>query len=159
MYTTDMICEMCGDTYELQNKHGGHPKTRPICGEQRCSNMWTYRARKKYYTEKKREAYFKYKAERYDYIRNINRKAKARQRFGIEDRELFIKEAGGVCTNCGKDKTLIVHHIDGNGRRSEVVNNSPDNLMILCQGCHVGHHRWGKPLKRRYSPISHESVS
>ena len=44
------------------------------------------------------------------------------------------------CMNCGKTQTnehfdLVVHHKDGDN-----TNNEPENLMILCQGCHCKVH-------------------
>jgi len=45
------------------------------------------------------------------------------------------------CMICGKEKTndnfdLIVHHIDKNP-----FNNKIENLMVLCQSCHIKQHK------------------
>jgi hypothetical protein len=49
------------------------------------------------------------------------------------------------CMGCGLKKDLVVHHADGNnGRNGKTLNNSLDNLVILCRRCHPRFHgRWG----------------
>jgi len=52
-------------------------------------------------------------------------------------RTAIIKRNGKVCADCGArkghtDKVLTVHHID-----YDPSNNQLDNLVILCQGCHL----------------------
>lgn len=47
---------------------------------------------------------------------------------------LLLKDA--VCSDCGKDKTLQVHHID-----KDKKNNSQENLVVLCWKCHAKHHK------------------
>lgn len=42
-----------------------------------------------------------------------------------------LKEKYGYCFYCGNKDNLEVHHIDGN-----MLNNSLDNLTILCSHCH-----------------------
>ena len=37
-------------------------------------------------------------------------------------------------------KGFEIHHKDGNGRRSTQANNDIDNLITVCQGCHLQHH-------------------
>lgn len=45
------------------------------------------------------------------------------------------------CRNCGIDKNLEIHHIDGTGYKSigdpKKSNNSLENLMTLCHSCHI----------------------
>lgn len=49
--------------------------------------------------------------------------------------------AGGRCEQCGQPHapragyTLTVHHIDGDPQ-----NSAPENLVALCQRCHLGLH-------------------
>ena len=42
------------------------------------------------------------------------------------------------CAICKtKDEKLVIHHVDGNnGFGEKPINNSPDNLVILCFKCH-----------------------
>jgi len=44
--------------------------------------------------------------------------------------ETVLKEEQ-KCAKCGKDKSLIVHHID-----FDKYNNMRDNLIVLCRPCH-----------------------
>lgn len=153
-----MICEICGESYVLKNKHGGHPKKRPTCGKQRCQNRWTWLAKHDENKQKKLNAYRKNMLTRPEYVRAINRKANARRRYGVDDRESLLKKHNGVCENCGiKKSRLVIHHIDNNGRRAEMLgekaNNDPQNIMLVCDSCHVSHHVYNKELKKRYSPI------
>ena len=41
-----------------------------------------------------------------------------------------------ICTKCGSDYNIIVHHKDLNRN-----NNNLDNLMIICRSCHMKLHR------------------
>lgn len=44
------------------------------------------------------------------------------------------------CCKCQDEMYVInVHHLDG-----DHGNNSPDNLVIMCQPCHASHHHKGK---------------
>ncbi len=63
------------------------------------------------------------------------------------DKILYKKiklQHGYTCEKCGRKfsafpEFLSIHHIDGN-----ITNNNPDNLKVLCLGCHAeepGHHR------------------
>ncbi len=157
-----MKCKICGVESDLLNKNTGKPKVRPICGTRKCNNKWTWEAKKEEYRKKKLAAYYIYKKEKVGYVEEINRKAKAKQRYGVQNRKAFINTVG-MCENCGEKKKLLIHHIDNKGRRAEKdgekVNNNPSNLMVLCPSCHVKHHIKGMKLERRYSPILQETVS
>jgi 5-methylcytosine-specific restriction endonuclease McrA len=47
-------------------------------------------------------------------------------------RELCLARCYYQCLHCGRTRKLHCHHIDHN--RS---NNSPENLMVLCESCHM----------------------
>lgn len=51
-------------------------------------------------------------------------------------REAVLVRDNHMCCRCKKTTTLIVHHIDGNGRGSDTPNNTLENLQTLCRGCH-----------------------
>lgn len=71
------------------------------------------------------------------------------------------------CQECGMTQErhidlfnfrLIVHHIDGKGRRCKTKNNNIDNLITLCVRCHKEIHqeiknieKWGDLLKQNNS--------
>lgn len=53
-----------------------------------------------------------------------------------------------TCQVCGRtfeQKRLNLHHIDGSGKENHKINpdanNSPDNLITLCAGCHQAIHK------------------
>lgn len=50
-------------------------------------------------------------------------------------RELIFRRDNYTCLKCGTKDNLLVHHRDGNDRH-----NSINNLMTLCQKCHLGLH-------------------
>lgn len=52
-----------------------------------------------------------------------------------EDTKVYRKYNKGFCEVCGSNDMLHVHHIDQNRE-----NNSPDNLITLCQPCHLRVH-------------------
>lgn len=56
-------------------------------------------------------------------------------------REPVLMRDGYKCMKCGKTKLLVVHHKDENGRGSPNPNNSMDNLITYCRGCHITEHR------------------
>ena len=47
-----------------------------------------------------------------------------------------IKAEHGQCTKCGATENLHVHHID-----HDTKNNDVENLIVLCQSCHMKYHR------------------
>ena len=49
-----------------------------------------------------------------------------------------IDAHGKVCSNCGSDEAIEVHHRDG-----DRTNNSIDNLLPLCRRCHRRLHSVG----------------
>jgi 5-methylcytosine-specific restriction endonuclease McrA len=66
-------------------------------------------------------------------------------------RPLIITRDGGVCAACrqcppptrylrkgvpAERSALLVHHIDENP-----ANNRPENLVTVCEGCHMVHHK------------------
>jgi len=73
---------------------------------------------------------------------------------GYRKKCLDAKEAR--CELCGRTNNIEVHHIDGN--RS---NNSLDNLLPVCQHCHIGIHsgkqgyeEWTEKLREEtFDPI------
>jgi len=50
-----------------------------------------------------------------------------------------VKRIKGSCFLCG-NPALEVHHADWNH-----ANNSPENLRLVCEWCHVQAHKLGKP--------------
>ena len=55
-----------------------------------------------------------------------------------------IERDGERCKRCGRINDLTIHHLDRNGRnlleRGMKPNHHPNNLIILCRGCHGSLH-------------------
>lgn len=53
-----------------------------------------------------------------------------------------LKRDGFKCVKCGNAKSPHVHHIDrnGTGNSKDERNNSLDNLVVLCNTCHMQLH-------------------
>jgi 5-methylcytosine-specific restriction endonuclease McrA len=57
-----------------------------------------------------------------------------KMKYSRSARETVIKAGIPMkCKICGYDKSVTVHHIDGNP-----ANNALDNLVVLCWNCHLG---------------------
>ncbi len=68
-------------------------------------------------------------------------KAKDNYSFG-GNRQKTLERDNHTCQRCGAKEDLHVHHIDGNGTtiEREKRNNSLDNLITYCRGCHTSVH-------------------
>jgi 5-methylcytosine-specific restriction endonuclease McrA len=78
-------------------------------------------------------------------------KYKEKTRYGNK-RQVLMKKYGG-CQKCGSQNRLQVHHVDRvSYHNSPTPNNKLDNLMLLCQSCHLkGHWAEGNFRKKRKS--------
>lgn len=63
-------------------------------------------------------------------------------RYGLKVCLAVFALRGRICRDCGSSEDLTFHHLDGHGRNHEkrrtrhLINNSPDNLVVLCRRCH-----------------------
>jgi len=65
-------------------------------------------------------------------------------------REKILQRASGHCERCSEPcKRLYVHHKDGNGSRSDSPNHAIDNLIAVCQSCHMELHGFKKTARNR----------
>jgi hypothetical protein len=123
-------------------------------GARYCKEIECNRARcREYYANnrliqivRKTKNYFQQKEKDYESLRNINRKAVEKKRFG-ERREIILKRGGNICANCGSSKNLVIHHKDHNGRNNDSPNNESNNLVVVCSPCHARHHFGHAQLK------------
>ena len=77
---------------------------------------------------------------------------------------VFLALAGPppwVCARCGEPITKIglhadeghVHHVD-----QDIANNVPENLEIIHPGCHVRHHKQGRPFSVEHREALSQSL-
>ena len=74
------------------------------------------------------------------------------KRFG-GNRELALRRDGYKCVMCGRIDGVNVHHKDDSGN-SENPNNDPDNLISLCDACHMKTHKIHKRRTRKYADVT-----
>lgn len=114
--------------------------------------------RKQYQRDYKKKDPEKVRASQRRYMRNnpnISKEMHNKVNFnGL--REKIIERDGFKCVTCKISQqdhlikhncSLLVHHIDGEGRYSKNPNNDPNNLQTLCKRCHSKIH--GKATKKR----------
>jgi 5-methylcytosine-specific restriction endonuclease McrA len=96
-----------------------------------------------------KERYYRDKNDKVLYIkmRELNKKAKEKQRFGISRKEI-LEKFGNKCGYCGNTKNLVIHHIDGCGRSVKKANNELENLIPCCHVCHSKIHKCGGNHKK-----------
>jgi len=51
-------------------------------------------------------------------------------------RQAIFERDGSICSKCGKPNNLLIHHIDGDDKNSNLT-----NLITLCNKCHLDLHR------------------
>lgn len=73
--------------------------------------------------------------------KGVERKAKWYDNAWFEGKRRILVRTHPFCSRCGSDKLLQVHHRDGNGLYSPIVNNNWSNLIVLCFPCHMKVHR------------------
>jgi len=75
-------------------------------------------------------------------IRKINELAVNKRRFS-GNRKKVLERDKYKCQVCGSREKLAIHHVDGIGRHSKrKINNSLENLIVLCSSCHRGLHAY-----------------
>ena len=66
-----------------------------------------------------------------------NTRKRATTKGWIPIRKRIRKRDNNACVLCAEaEKTLVVHHKDGQGLFSETPNNADSNLITLCRSCH-----------------------
>ena len=93
-------------------------------------------------TGRKKEEYRRYKEKYAELKRKTDLAHKDKIRFSSNKKHVLERD-GFKCTECGKEKGLIIHHKDHSGS-SENPNNEMDNLVTLCRSCHMRHHASGE---------------
>jgi hypothetical protein len=117
------ICEYCSKEYKITASRIG--KTR-FCSRA-CQNKWLAQNTKKFGKD--------------------NPAFKNGSGAQFYRREAF-KIHGAKCMRCGAEKSLLVHHIDGN-RKNNPLDGS--NWEVLCKRCHQLHHECITRLPSRQS--------
>ena len=64
--------------------------------------------------------------------------------FGLKLALEVYDRAKRKCEKCGEENDLTIHHKDGKGRHNQerglAVNNTSENLIVLCRKCHGSIH-------------------
>jgi len=120
------VCEFCKKSFVVSIRN----PYQKFCGEL-CRN----KNFKKNNPEKVREYSKKERKKNSEHYRDReakrhNEKAFDGNRFAVLDRD------ENKCVVCGLEQGLVVHHKDCSKK-----NNSPENLITLCRGCHCQVHR------------------
>jgi 5-methylcytosine-specific restriction endonuclease McrA len=82
---------------------------------------------KKYYQQNKND------------IQEYRKEFNELERFGRR-REEILNRDGNKCTLCLSENNLVIHHKDGEGRKTKKPNNELTNLITLCKSCHMKVH-------------------
>lgn len=150
--STQVVCEFCKPTYHaetnrkhlnaIRRKKGQTPVgTMVMCSS--CGEDFPYHSgpqhrcppcQKRYKVEKIHE-WLKSDKER---LKRYTTKARDNYDFS-GNRQKALERDNHTCQRCGTKEDLHVHHIDGNGVNTprEYRNNSLDNLITYCRGCHT----------------------
>lgn len=154
------VCEACGKhfTYDAQVSKGR------FCSHECVNAKRSQLARDSYTPElkerRRRDAKRQFEDPRQRQLRSDLGKAKEVtkemkehldriRKTNVDYRKIAIEAHGKRCQRCGKDLSesgrISVHHIDGCHYIDELTDHSPDNLMVLCDGCHTKiHHEMRK---------------
>jgi hypothetical protein len=171
-----LICENCGKTTERNsNRQRLCPDCRPkiyrvratICERRRRKELGdAYRAynrqikakpenREKQH-KRQHDRWLKLKsdpvimAKRHEKQIGYNDRALNKRDFGGNWYKVYDRD-GGKCQVCNSPEKLCVHHKDGKGTGfpRERKNNSMENLVLLCNSCHMKIHRPDYNMKRK----------
>lgn len=67
-------------------------------------------------------------------------------------REVCLQTKGEICTHCGSDENIVVHHKDGDRQ-----NNHIDNLVPLCESCHKSVHAGADDCENQHDALADRS--
>lgn len=153
--TSKGICENCGKEF----MYDPHMSKGRFCGRE-CRYAAHGKIIKESYTDELRakrsedakkqmqdEEQIKIRREKcgVDWSKEMREKLSKARTKHVDYRKIGIEAHGTVCQRCGKDCSddlshLHVHHIDNYHYIDEITDNSPENLMVLCQSCHMKLH-------------------
>jgi len=128
-----VICSRCYVYVERGTNKGA-------CQSNSCRAKLYFRNHRVKQIERYRQEYIYRKKHDHKKLRDWNQKAVSRMRFGVDSREEILERFGNKCANCKSTKSLVIHHIDNQGRRVKAPNNARKNLVVLCRSCHFQHH-------------------
>lgn len=116
-----------------------------VCGETDSPHMAKGKCRRCYLAEYRNDPANKKRIDkakmRWHKKVGIHRLAEARNKRNFGGlRDKVLKRDRNRCRECGSDKLLTVHHLDGQGRGSKDPNNEMNNLVTLCRACHARAH-------------------
>lgn len=74
-------------------------------------------------------------------------------KFTKELKNVVRKRDNWTCQQCEKKRSITCHHIDENK-----LNNSKENLIILCKKCHIKYHRLNQKEKNKLKRLYRERI-
>ena len=132
-------CIICGNKFRVREnwKYGNH--YRKTCSSD-CEKKYRSKRIKETYTEERKQLMSEklkgreitWEIKRGDSCSNWKggKAPNTYRRIAFNEFELEM-----VCSKCGTEENLCVHHIDENRN-----NNSKENLLVVCRGCHTSLH-------------------
>lgn len=81
--------------------------------------------------------------------------SKKKQKY-VNYRKIAFEAHGMKCQRCGKEltpKEAAVHHINGEHYVDDITDNSPNNLMVLCNHCHLKIHNKMNTLAKNFTGL------
>jgi len=149
-------CSGCGIKKSLESFYRGASKCKKCLIEYQkqryYNNIKELREYQKAHYRENNIRYLEYKRKHYEKNPGIyieKRKAKNNKKYFGGNKYKVLDRDKYKCQECGTYLNLIVHHIDGNGRGKIINNNNLNNLITLCNSCHVKLH-W-KLRKEKYA--------
>lgn len=147
-----MLCKKCGNEKEKRWRN-----------DRNYYDWYCNFCKKAWYQKNKKEQQYKQRKRYYsDHERLIKAKKRREEKWFSGLREDCLKRDEYKCSTCGSKERLCVHHKDGCGRGSKVLNNSLDNLITLCSACHQKIHNskawlWTEETEKEFRKLQYLS--
>lgn len=158
------ICVVCGVEFSARRKDARYCSNQCRCRGYYREHLDQERKRKilRYWTVKSTDyerlrainigASRRYKQRHREKVREYNKQYQCRtkqariyhdKKYFDGKRQATLARYNNMCALCQEVNALVVHHVDGSGRL-ENINNTDNNLIVLCRKCHLKVHYRGQ---------------